>query len=719
MMGKEQLAGSQRGEPGSGSPVTNEKPVARPTAPQPASLLLEVGTEEIPARFIPSALALLRDKAGSFLNEYSVDFSVLRTYGTPRRLVLLAEGIPPLQRDSVKEVFGPPRKAAFDAEGKPTRAATGFAASQGVEVSDLVIRSKDKGEYVVAVIEKRGVAVREVLPEVLEKTVRSLHFPKSMRWAEGEFRFVRPVRWIVALYGAEPISFEIDGIRSGNISKGHRFLSPGSFAIKDIATYIHLMENNFVIVDQETRKKAISEGITRLASTVGGVPVMDEELLETVTYLTEYPVPFLCKFPSDYLKLPTELLVTVMRDHQKFFAVEDEQARLKNYFIVVGNTKEENEDTIRTGAERVIKARFEDARFYYEEDLKKPLHTRIEDLKRVTFHDRLGSLYDKTARTVKLASFLAGRLFPGKKANVERAAWLSKTDLLSGVVGEFPELQGLMGKYYALNDGEGRAVAEAIHEQYLPARSGDRLPETDEGSVVSIADKVDNIMSFFAIGLAPTGSEDPFALRRQALAVMAILMDKGYPLTLKEVFREAEGNVREARPSLAGEVLQFFLQRAEPLFLSQGFAADVIQSVLHIMGDVPPAEVRERLLAITKFTGESEYNGFLLALKRINNIVPDVGLPAFERRLLIEPQEKTLWGEVLNVSPAFREIVREKKYFNAMKLLATLTEPINQFFDSVLVMDKREDVKLNRFALLKGIWDMTLSIADFSKLAER
>ncbi len=697
------------------SQENNSSPPA--SADRLSSLLLEMGTEEIPARFLPPALTMLRDNTDSIFNEYLIDFSGIRTYATPRRLVVLVKGIPAMQKDRVKEVFGPSRKAAFDESGRPTRAATGFAQSQGVEVADLVIKNKDKGEYVAAVIRQEGVAIKDLMPGVLKKIVLSLNFPKSMRWGTGNLRFVRPLHWLLALLDGEPISFDIEGIKSSNITKGHRFLSPGSFAIKEIPSYINLLENNYVVVDQDQRTTMIEQGIENLASSVQGKALKDEELLETVTYLVEYPVPVLCEFPPDYLKLPKELLITVMKDHQKYFAVKDEAGQISSHFIVVSNTKGENAETIRTGAERVIKARFEDARFYFEEDIRKPLGDRIEDLKRVTFHNRLGSLYDKTERIVALASFLASRLLPDRKKAVERAAWLAKTDLITGVVGEFPELQGLMGRYYALNDGEDKEVAEAILEQYLPAHSGGRPPETDEGSLVSLADKIDNVVSFFAIGLMPTGSEDPFALRRQALGVIAILMEKAYDITLEEIVRKAEERA-EARPSLSSEVLAFFTQRMEPLLMSQNHDPDIIQSVLHFVGGVPLPDIRKRVHALTRFTADTEYGSFLLAMKRINNIAPDTGLPPLSADLLEEVQEKILCSEMLSAKPSVLKLISQKKYYEAIKLLATLTKFINSFFDGVLVMDKRDDVRMNRFALLREIWSVASPLADFSKLKE-
>ena len=701
----------------------SRKNSAAPPAPDRlSSLLLELGAEEIPARFLPPALTMLRDNTESILNEYLIAFSDIRTYATPRRLTVLVKGLPSMQKERVKEVFGPSRKAAFDESGNPTRAAAGFAQSQGVEVADLVIRNKDKGEYVAAVIRQEGLAVKDLLPEVLRKLVLSLSFPKSMRWGSGSLRFVRPLHWLLALLDGETIPFDIDGIRSGNITKGHRFLSPGSFAIKEIPSYVHLLENNYVVVDQDERRRRIETGIAAFASSVEGKAPKDEELLETVTYLVEYPAPVLCEFPVDYLSLPRELLITVMKGHQKYFAVEGEDGKLKNYFIVISNTKDENAETIKTGAERVIKARFEDARFYYEEDLRKPLKERIEELRRVTFHDRLGTLHDKTERIVALASYLAHRLCPDKVKVLERAAWLSKTDLITGAVGEFPELQGLMGRYYALNDGEGREVAEAILQQYLPAHSGDRLPETDEGAILSLSDKMDNIVSFFAIGLTPTGSEDPFALRRQALAVIAILMEKGYDISLRELIRFAQKNVSADSQDFPEEVLSFFVQRLEPLLSSQGYDIDMVQSVIHFVHtDATPLwEIRERIKAVKRFSAESTYNGFLLAIKRVTNIgIPtSVDLRPPRKELLREAQEKILYEELLNIKPSIQKLREEKKYYEALRLSSTLTRFINSFFDGVLVMDKRDEVKMNRFALLREIWSLTSPLADFSKLKE-
>lgn len=683
------------------------------------NLLLEIGTEEIPARFLPETIEQLKKKSQEILSESYIEFSEIKTYATPRRIALIVKGLSPFQKDIVREITGPPAKVAFDSEGKPTRAATGFASSQGIDVSELKIKKTEKGEYVVAEISQKGEETKALLPDLLRRLIFSLHFPKSMRWGNGNLRFVRPVHWILALYNNETINFEVDGIRSGNITKGHRFLSPASFVVREINSYINLLENNYVIVDQDERRRIIKEALSRLASSVDGQVIEDEELIETVIHLVEYPVAVLCQFDEKYLRLPRELLITVMKGHQKYFAIEDSEGRLKNHFIMISNTKEANSHIVRKGAERVIKARFEDAVFYYEEDLKRSLSSRIKDLKRVTFHERLGSLYDKTKRIVRLASFLAERLFPEKRQLIERASWLSKTDLLTGVVREFPELQGLMGKYYAINDKEDPEVAEALLEQYLPSHSGDRLPSTAVGSVLSIADKMDNIVSFFDLGLNPSGSEDPFALRRQALGIISILIEEGFRISLEELARFASDGLdigAEKKEILIRDVLNFFTQRINSLLESKGIEYDVIDSVTPISASIPLSEVMKRIEAIRNFKDAGLYRQFLLTIKRIRNIVPEIELPQVREELLIEKAEKILYSEFMNIRPLAKNLMKQGRFFSTLELFSTLIESIDRFFDTVLVMDKREEIRLNRLSLLKEIWLTVSSLADMSKL---
>lgn len=687
-------------------------------ASQNLSFLLEIGTEDLPARFLPPALQQLKEKTMTVLNEHQVSFADLKTYGTPRRLAVIADGIPHMQEDRIKEVFGPSKKVAFDENGNPTKAALGFAQSQKVSVERLAIKSKDRGEYVVAVIEEKGVQVKEILPEILKRVVLSLNFPKSMRWGDGSIRFARPVRWIMALFNGDVIRFDIDGITSSNLTRGHRFLSPAAFQIKEIMGYKRLLANNYVLVDYEERKKLITDRMENLLSPAAEKTVEDEELLETVSNLVEYPVPVIASFSKEYLNLPKELLITVMKGHQKYFAVQKQDGMITNRFIVISNTSEDNADIVRIGAERVIKARFEDARFYFEEDARRPLADRIDDLRKVTFQESLGSLYDKTDRVVSVAGFLAGKLIPSLKDKLVRAARLAKTDLITGVVREFPELQGIMGKYYALHDGEEREVAEAIEEHYQPAHSGGKLPQSDAGSLLSIADKTDNIAAFFSVGLIPTGSEDPFALRRQALGIIAILFDKGYDITLKELVNKALENLTDLKNpnEITGKILQFFEGRLETVLSDCGYAPDLIQSILPQSTHMQLSQITERLDAVKVLKEQMEFNEFLTAVKRVNNIIPKTSVPQVKAELLTEEPELMLKEKLDSVRTGLTGLMRDRKYPAALNLLATLIGPINHFFDTVLVMDKREEIKLNRLSLLNEVWKTVSAITDFSKL---
>jgi glycyl-tRNA synthetase beta chain len=683
------------------------------------SFILEIGTEDLPARFLTPALQQMKDNTAKILKDSRIRFSDVKVFGTPRRLAAIVEGIHPMQEDTTREVFGPSRKAAFDEGGMPTKAAIGFAGSQRVSVESLVIKNKDRGEYVVALIDEKGAHVKEILPDICRKIVLSIRLPKAMRWGDNTIRFARPIRWLMALFDKELIEFEIDGTKSNNLTRGHRFLSPASFQLKEISGYKRLLANNCVIVDQEERKKIIVSKMESLLAPSGHAPVKDEELLETVTNLVEYPVPVLATFSQEYLQLPRELLITVMKDHQKYFAVEGADGEITNHFVVISNTSEGNVDIVKIGAERVIRARFEDARFYFEEDRKRHLSARLEDLRKVTFQESLGSLYEKTERITAIAGSLADKVMPSEKNRLMRAARLSKADLITGVVREFPELQGIMGKHYAGHDGEDREVAEAIEEQYLPAHSGGRLPQTDLGALLSLAEKADNITAFFSIGLTPTGSEDPFALRRQSLGIIAILFDKGYSLTLKELV----DNALRALPHVSDKegtekkILQFFEGRLETVLSDYGYTPDLIGSVLSLASRIELGQIVERLDALRKFKGEESFNDFVTAVKRVYNIIPETTLPGLKWELLTEEPEKNLRKNLDSIIRELSPLMNQRRYFDALTLLSSLTAAINNFFDHTLVMDKREEIKLNRLALLKEIRSALSDIADFSKIS--
>ena len=682
-----------------------------------SSILLEIGTEEIPSRFLPQAIEDLTAIAAKTFGEYRIDHAEIEVYATPRRLSLMVSDVAASQKDNVREVFGPAKNAAFDPDGNPTKAATGFASSLGLAASTLKLKQKGKGEYVVAVVEEKGIDTKAVLPELLKKIILSLHFPKSMRWGNGSMTFVRPIAWILAISGAEKIEFDIDGMKSGNQTKGHRFLSPASFQIKNIASYRNFLETNFVLLDQNKRRDTIIKSMTQLIQNLGLQVITDEGLLETVTYLVEYPVPVLCSFDKEYLKLPKELLITVMKDHQKYFALQDANGSLANSFIVISNTRAENAETVRIGAQRVIKARFDDAKFYYSEDSAKPLADRIENLRDVTFHARLGSVLEKTERIASIAGFLADKLCPDMKNKAIRAARLSKTDLITGVVREFPELQGIMGKYYAHHDSEERDVAGALEEQYLPKSFGDRIPQTEVGAILSLADKIDSIASFFSIGLIPTGSEDPFALRRQAMGVVSIFLEKGYALSLHEVFAHALKNLKKvtAPETVMDTITNFMSQRTEFILSSAGHDQEIIKSVLQLSFMHPLSGITARITALAAAKKEETFADFLLAIKRVNNIVPKTQLPAAEPSLFQQGEEKNLSIRYTSMKAALLPCLEMGDFPAALKAILLITPAINSFFDKVLVMDKREDIKLNRLSLLREIWETVAPIADFSK----
>ncbi|MBI4824715.1 MAG: glycine--tRNA ligase subunit beta [Nitrospirae bacterium] len=682
------------------------------------TLLLEIGVEEIPARFLPDAIQSLAQSCETTLRENSIGYSNIKTYATPRRLAVFVEGIPLMQKDSVREVFGPPKKVALNEDGSFTKAGQKFAESQGVSADKLIIKKKDKGEYVSAIVEEKGMAVKNVLPEAIKKIILSMNFPKSMRWGDGSLRFVRPIRWIMAMLNSEVIEFEIDGIRSSNITYGHRFLSPSPIEIKDINKYESLLKRNFVIPDPSKREEMINKQVRELT----GISVMDEELLKTVTYLVEYPQAVLGSFPKEYLSLPDELIESVLKGHQKYFSIKD-KGKLKNQFIVISNTTKENDDTIRLGAERVIKARLEDARFYYDEDRKKPLIERVEDLKRVTYQEKLGSLYDKTMRVKTISGFIADRLKINRD-NAERAALLSKTDLITGVVREFPELQGVMGYYYALGDNEDFDVQFAIRDQYRPLHYGDYIPKNDTGAILSLADKMDNISSFFSIGLKPTGSEDPFALRRASIGVIMILLDKEYRISIGEVLEKSVSNishVKELEP-IIGEISEFFEVRIENHLLgiyAKNYSPDVIQSILHMSTALPLIDIKKRMGALMGFKSAPEYSDFLLAIKRVRNIIPKREMPSPKLELFREEEEKMLFKVLMNVKEERDRFIDAGSYKDALRVILELTQPINNFFDKVLVMDKDESIRQNRLSLLMELWNMVSELADFSALTEK
>jgi len=679
---------------------------------------LEIGTEEIPSRFIPPALEKMRELFTALLASGRVaSTGDIRTYGTPRRLILHAPALDERQADVSKEVMGPPKKVAYDAEGKPTKAALVFAEKNGVAVDALSFKTTEKGEYVVARVDEKGGDTLGWLSQAMPGYILSIPFPKSMRWMDKDIRFARPIHWIVALFGGDTVAFELNGLRSGNLSRGHRFMSPGAFLVKDFRSYQSQCEPNYIVIDPEVRRSRIVKQTMELAQSVGGKVLEDAGLVEEVMNLVEYPVPVLGAFAKDFLRVPKEVLITAMREHQRYFSVVDANGELLPYFITISNTKAEDMEVVRAGNERVLAARMSDAAYFFDHDVKVKLADRVEGLKKVTYQEKLGTVHDKTIRVQKLAVHLAALLDADAKV-VERAAYLAKADLLSGVVGEFPKLQGVMGRQYALLSGEGRQVADAIAEHYLPRFAGDVLPKALEGACVGIADRIDTIAGCFSVGLIPSGSEDPYGLRRQSIAILTMLFDRSKHLSLVPLVAEAckgFGLKADASKKVNADVLDFLRQRLAGMMTTEGLRSDVVDAALSVSFD-DPLVAREKVKALDGWRASEDYQPLVTALKRAGNIVPKDFHGTVKKTLLKEDAEKELAAAFGEIKDRVQEKTAKLDFRGALADIASLRKPVDAFFDTVMVMDKDESVKSNRLALLAGITGLFSAIADFSRL---
>jgi glycyl-tRNA synthetase beta chain len=635
----------------------------------PKELLFEIGTEEIPAGYMGSALSQIKEMAQKYLTDAGFKFVSLKTYGTPRRMVLFI--------------------ADIDFEG--TKSLQG----------DLIPELTDE------------------LKKILPKIIAGISFPKSMRWGDGNLRFARPIRWLTAVYGGEVIDFELDGLKSGDFSYGHRFLSSGQFLVKNFEQYQQELKNRFVILDQKERKNLIKNKIEAAAAKVGGKVLPDEKLLETVTWLIEYPEILLGSFKKDFLLLPKEVLVIAMRQHQKYFSLVNDKENLLPHFITISNTKVDEPEIIIKGNEKVLAARLNDAQFLFESDKKVALAKRVDGLKKVTFQEKLGSMYDKAQRLVRLSEFIASTVDTKIRSNVARAALLAKADLITEMVGEFPELQGVMGKYYAKLSGEKEAVALAIAEQYLPRFFGDSLPMTKEGAVVNLADKIDNLVGYFSLGLAPTATEDPYALRRQALGILQIVWQTEFSVSLKNLIDKAATLYKKSdkeKKKIGKELIEFFNGRLENFLESKKVGKPVISAVLSLGFD-DLSSAKKRIEVLEKARGKSEFELLNSAMKRINNILgKKVSKKAVSPKFLQEPAEKDLYKIIIETQKVFEKKIKQRDFEGALRALMVMAPFIHKFFDKVLVMAKNKKVKENRIALLGAIRLMANEIADFSKL---
>ena len=679
-------------------------------------LLLEIGTEEVPAHAMPGILKQLKENAEKALTELRLEYDSVRTLGTPRRTALLVSGLAERQPDVESERRGPSIALAFDADGNPSKAAQGFARGQKIDPKDLV----QKDGYVYAVVHEAGKGTEEILGTLLPDLVNGLNFPNNMRWGDLDYKFIRPLRWLVALYDEKVIEFTVADIKSGRNSRGHRFLGSEDFAFSKAAAYEQECEAQFVIVDQEKRRQLILAQIEEVAKANGGKAEINEDLLEEVIYLVEYPTALCGKFEDKYLKLPPETVITPMRDHQRYFPVKTADGKLLPLFITIRNGGKEYLETVQHGNERVLRARLADAQFFFDEDRKKSLEQHREKLKTVVFQEGLGTVYDKTERLVQLAEQVAEMLqvSADEKEKAVRAAKLSKADLVTGMVCEFTELQGIMGREYALLDGEAAEVAQAIDEHYKPRFAGDSEPQTTTGRIISIVDKVDNLVATFSRGLIPTGSQDPFALRRQALGLVNLLITAKAHVNLSAL---AAADMKllgiddtEKQAGLQNSLADFIRLRLKNVLGEAAIRYDVVDAVLADVDDVYTTYQRAQALAKAM---EQDMTKAIQAFCRVGNLAKKTAGGTVEEQLFADDAERELYKAYTAAAAAVKkQIEAEQDYSAVISSLAELADPINKFFDSVLVMDKDEKIKDNRLALLKSIDTLIAQAADFSKI---
>jgi glycyl-tRNA synthetase beta chain len=684
-------------------------------------LLFEIGAEEIPANYMPATLKQVRDISEAMLKNNRIAYEDIKTYGTPRRIVLFIKGIAEQQADLEELVKGPSVKAAYDENGNPSKALLGFLKGQKAELGDVFIKELSGVEYVYYKKQERGKPVKEVLKTLLPDILTSISFPKSMKWGNKSFRFARPVRWLVPILGDELIEFDKDGIQCSRYTKGHRVLSQGNIEIKNASEYFDKLRAGFVIADQEERRSLIRRQCEELAREIGGEVLMDEDLLEEIVYLVEYPTALIGGFEAEYLRLPKEVVITPMKEHQRYFPVVDKSGKLMNHFITVRNGDSRFLETVKEGNEKVLKARLADADFFYREDRKESLDNYVEKLKNAVFQETLGTIYDKTQRIAATAEYLAvvsGLSEDGKK-NLLRAAHLCKADLVTNMVKEFDELQGIMGKEYALLQGEDKEVAEAIFEHYLPRFAGDCTPETLIGSILSISDKMDTICGCFAIGIQPTGSQDPYALRRQAIGVTAIILDNSVFLGLSDLIETSlkpfalKGILKGDERSIKRDIIEFFRQRFKNVMIDRGFEYDIIDAVINAgFDDIYDSYLKIRELS--KWKNRDEFLSILSSFNRVSNLASKAKSPEINESLFTEKAELELLHAFGKVNAEFEDCVNNREYEKALKLMITLKKPIDDFFDSIMVMVEDEGIRNNRLGLLKSIENMMIKIADLS-----
>lgn len=690
------------------------------------NLLFEIGAEEIPASYIQPALDQMKALAEAFFQEHRLSHGAVRAEGTPRRLALLVADLQERQEDRSEEVMGPPVKAAYGPDGKPTQVALGFAKGRGVEVADLTVKGTPRGDYVYAQVHQAGRFTHELLEDWLPQIPQKLAFPKSMRWGEGgPLRFARPISWLCALVGTRVLKFQLEHIKNGAFTRGHRFLAPAPIKLKDAGEYERKLAGASVVLGAAARRVGLLAQLEKAAKKHGRL-VRDEELLGVVANLLEKPFALAGEFDPAYLVLPKAVIIKVLREHQFAFAVETEDGSLAPVFLATTNGIERNLGAIREGNARVVRARLEDARFFFTEDQKTPLEGRRDDLKAVVWHEKLGTVYERVERLESLAGWIAERLAPAVKADAVRAARLCKSDLVTLMVGEkeFTSLQGEMGGIYARLGGENTAVSQAISEHYRPRYAGDEPPLSPAGRCVALADKVDELVGSFGIGLVPSGSQDPYALRRKASGIVAMLRAPGVSLSLTELVDTAmhlypQGRLTAPPAEQRAQLMDFFRARLENALSEAGYEASLVAAVAASRSEWV-AEAFHRAEALRKVMDRDGFALAVQAFSRVTNILDKAGdTKPVQQELLADGPEKALWERYLAARPVVERYCAQGAFVQAFETLAGLRNAIDAFFNDVLVMAEDPLVRVNRLSLLAQMARTIALIADFRKLAKR
>lgn len=681
------------------------------------SALLEIGCEEIPARFMPELISDLREKASQIFLQNRLEYSSLQTFGTMRRLVLHVDGLAQKQLDLEEEIKGPPKEIAYDQSGSLTQAGLGFMRKNNINPENLFVKQENNRNFICAKIKRRGEKTEAILKPIFPQIISSLYLPVSMRWGAGEHKFIRPIHWIVALMGRKVIKFEYAGIRSSDVSYGHRFAKSPKVKIlsSDFGKYISALKKKYVIVDQDEREKLIAQMVLKAAPKA----LLSSDLLSEVMYLVETPFAILCSFNPDFLALPKEILITSMKKNQKYSPVMDSDDKLAPKFVVVTNGCKNKK--VKRGNEKVISARLTDAKFFFDEDQKIPLKTRAHGLEKVQFFEGLGNLHEKTERLKKLSVIIAGKLNYDKRvtAQAEKAAGLAKADLITQMVFEFPELQGTMGREYALLDGEDKAVADAIYEHYLPRSAEDSLPKTPAGTVLSLADKFDTLAGCFALGKIPTGSADPYGLRRAVYGIIKIIIDKKIKLSLKEVFAEALKNynaiIKDIKFDLVyRQLLEFIGVRLKAHLLDEKISHDVIDAAFANLDDILFAYQVSQVL--NKLRGRDFFVPLVKTHDRSFRISSQSKLQEIKQEYFTDPAEKSLYEAYVLIGQSVGKKLSESDIEGAIIELSKLIPAVDLFFEKVLVMHHDENIKANRLALLKLVSQLFLKVADMRKI---